>query len=112
MKAALAVLVALFALAFLAPLAAAQIPTEDKPLLAAERLHVGATLRYASWRTGPGAALPSPWSKEWEVGIPVAYNLNRFDLVGSGFYLTDSKLYRWTIGINVELPVWGGKVSQ
>jgi len=93
-----------------APVAAQVSP--DKPLLTAERLHIGASIRYASW-SAPQGTLLTTFKKEFEVGLPVAYNLNRFDIVGGGFYLTDSKAYRWTIGIAIELPIAGGaKVSQ
>lgn len=99
----------LIAVAFLLCLAApalAHNPDFPYPLLAKERLTIGARVEHA-WYSGEDNFLVNEVEKEFGVGVVGAYALTGgqypLSLIGGTVYAMDSKWFRSYVGINVRL---------
>lgn len=101
----------LLVLVALPAVALAQEPDPKQyPVLAKERLTLGARAEYefyAGDRSGPVGFLVNDVQKEWALGVVGAYALTGgrypLSLVGGTIYGTDSKFYRSHIGVSIRL---------
>lgn len=100
--------IALFLLCLAAPAFAED--TTQYPILAKERLTVGARLEHAFYSgesEGPVGYLTEQVQKEWGLGVVAAYALTGgsypTSLVGGTVYALDSRFFRSWVGLNVRL---------
>lgn len=107
------VLIAALALAALAPTAALAQEPGETPLFSVERLSLGVTGNYCFYGAVGDEPLPA-FSKEWEFGAAMAYNLvaqpgGRAPLLSGTYslnYAVDNKWWRHRLGLTLVL--WKG----